>query len=103
VLETATVETFEPLVGKTFHLESGDGAEFDLVLVSCTVTPYGDPRESEGRLARVPFSLVFHAPADRSIGQQICRVSEPSLGEFDLFLVPLGPAEGAMQYEAVIA
>jgi uncharacterized protein DUF6916 len=103
VLDTATVATFEPLVGRSFHLKAGDGAEFDLVLVRCAVTPYGDPRQWQDELARVPFSLLFQAPEDRSIEQQICRLSEPSLGEFDLFLVPLGPAGGGMQYEAVIS
>jgi len=103
VLETATVATFEPLVGRSFHARAGDGAELDLVLVDCAVTPYGDPRQWEDELARVPFSLLFETPENRSLGQQIFRVSEPSLGEFDLFLVPLGPAGGGMRYEAVIS
>lgn len=102
MLETATVATFEPLVGRTFHARAGDGAEFDLVLVRCTVTPYGDPRQWQDQVARVPFSLLFQAPEDGSTEQQIFRVSEATLGEFDLFLVPLGRAGSGMQYEAVI-
>jgi hypothetical protein len=35
------------------------------------------------------------------IRQQACRVSHAERGEFDLFIVPLGPDERGMRYEAV--
>jgi hypothetical protein len=37
------------------------------------------------------------------VGQQTFRLSHPELGEFDLFLVPLGPGPEGMRYEAVIS
>ncbi len=35
--------------------------------------------------------------------QQTCAFSHPQLGAFDLFIVPLGPDDEGMRYEAVIS
>ena len=48
-----------------------------------------------------PFSLVFVGPARFVLPQQTYRVEHDSLGELDLFLVPIGPNGGGMRYEAV--
>lgn len=49
------------------------------------------------------FSLVFLGDDALRLGQGIHRFSHPELGDFDLFIVPLGPlrTNGRMQYEAV--
>jgi len=49
------------------------------------------------------FSLVFFGDDVLRLGQGIHLFSHPELGDFDLFIVPLGPlrANGRMQYEAV--
>ncbi len=54
------------------------------------------------RAARA-FSLVFVGPAERAVMQQTCAFSHPQLGAFDLFIVPLGPDDEGMRYEAVIS
>lgn len=49
------------------------------------------------------FSLVFLGDDVLRLGQGIHLFSHPELGDFDLFIVPLGPlrTNGRMQYEAV--
>ena len=107
LVDRFTSETFRDLVGETFTLTPTvtDDAPFTAELIRCVETPYGDPDQWRADIARVPFSLTF---ASRDVGvvpQQICRVEHPELGEFDLFLVPIGPdrEHGGMRYEAVFS
>lgn len=90
-------ETFYPRVDERFHATpTFAGEPFDLVLKSCDIagpeTPHG----------RVPFSLMFHAETAEHVPQQTVNFTNDALGEFELFIVPLGPVEGRMRYEAVI-
>ena len=51
---------------------------------------------------RQPFSLLFVAGPDApTLSQRLYRLDHASLGALDLFLVPIGPKNGVMQYEAV--
>ncbi len=104
MLESFTSATFAGFVGRRFHARASvDDTEFDLVLARCDETRYGDPDAWKADVQRVPFSLLFHQPESRLAPQQIFRLSQPDLGELDLFLVPLGPAQEGMRYEAVIS
>lgn len=103
MLERATSETFTPLIGDRFRVTPGSGDPVDLVLDECTDTRYGSPDERGGAGGRTPFSLLFHAPDGRLFEQQTCTVEHATLGEFPLFLVPIGPGGGGMRYEAVFA
>jgi hypothetical protein len=86
--------TFEPHVGETFAatptLEGGSPVE--LTLASCDESRHARPDQPA-------FSLSFRAPeAEPPQPQQIFTLRHQELGEFDLFLVPVGPHE----YQAVI-
>lgn len=94
-----TSGTFAPHVGEAFEVAPAGGAEsFQAVLSSC------EEHGGAGRVAgRVPFSLVFHsADRERYWPQQIFTLRHPDLGELALFMVPLGPDDRGMQYEAVV-
>ena len=96
-------ETFAPHVGEAFTARLQSGETFELVLTDCNETQQGDPDELRERIGRVPFSLLFHsADRDRFAPQQIVSLTHPELGELELFLVPLGPDERGMRYEAVV-
>src|SRR5688500_6381905 len=84
-------EAFEvPDVGLVLHLtETPESAE-----------PGGPGPEG---LTRNQFSLVFTGPLDRAMAQGTVRVLHPDLGEQHLFLVPLGPQDDTMRYEAAFA
>ena len=102
MIETATSETFRPHVGDTFRIAPPSDPPFEARLTSCTETPFGDRKAWLSQHQRVPFSLIFHAPDDRHVDQQIGAFSHAQLGEFELFIVPLGPDEDGMRYEDVI-
>lgn len=93
-LETGT---FEPRVGETFtatpSLEGGQPLELELV--ACEESRHARPDHAA-------FSLIFLAPGDEHLPQQIFTLENAELGEVELFLVPLGPKEGRMRYEAVV-
>jgi hypothetical protein len=83
-------ETYEQRVGERFRLAPAGGPPFDAVLSACGDTPPG-------------FSLLFHGPAEPWWPQGIFRVEHADLGTEDVFLVPLGPDDRGMRYEAVVA
>lgn len=96
MLETFTIDTFSGRVGETFVVHPDGAAAFEVRLVE--VVSLGSPVLPGGR---APFSLVFAGAV--LVPQAIHRVTHGEIGEFGLFLVPLGPAAGAMRYEAVFA
>lgn len=96
-------ETFASRIGESFELILGSGEHLETVLIACEVTKYGDPDELRERLGRVPFALQFASPdRERYAPQQTFTVRHGELGEFELFVVPLGPGDEGMLYEAVI-
>jgi hypothetical protein len=95
MLKSVTIETFAPRIGERFRLSAGDGQAMDAKLIE--VTPLG----ASARGGRQPFSLVFLGPAAPVWPQRIYRVEHEALDPLDLFLVPLGPRDGAMQYQAI--
>jgi hypothetical protein len=84
--------TFEPHIGDRFDATpTYSGEPLELVLASCDESPHTQPDHPA-------FSLFFDASEPDRREQQIFRLEHPELGEFDLFLVPVGP----QQYEAVV-
>ena len=89
--------TFEPHVGKQFGATpSYSGEPLELVLASCTESPHARPDHPA-------FSLFFDATDPDVREQQIFALEHADLGQFDLFLVPVGRNEGGgITYEAVV-
>jgi hypothetical protein len=92
-LDSLTTEDFRPYQGTCFVLASGS-VGFELI----EVTPLG-AAASGGY--RAPFSLVFRAPPDPLLQQGIHRLEHDNFGVIDLFLVPIGPDEAGIRYQAV--
>lgn len=96
MLDTVTIDTFKPHLGEIFRVIVGD----EQMRVKLTeVSPWG-PLASKGR-PRVPFSLLFHTVPEAVVPQAIYRVESDTMEPMELFLVPLGPDERGMRYEAV--
>jgi hypothetical protein len=91
-----TLHTFRPHQGTTFLLQAPGGA-VPLELVRVQPLGHGMP----GR--REPFSLLFLGPDARHVEQRTWPLEHAVLGRLDVFLVPLGPSEGRMRYEAVFS
>lgn len=47
------------------------------------------------------FVLLFHGPLAHFLPQATYRVGHDQLGEFDIFLVPVGKGKNEFHYEAV--
>lgn len=93
MLELFTVETFSGHVGEAFRIRSDASISLDVELISAV-------RLGEGSGGR-PFSIVFRGPGENLLPQRIYAMEHPEIGAFDLFLVPIGPDEKGLRYEAV--
>jgi hypothetical protein len=92
VLENFRVETFSGHLGDSFRVYLDDASPLDIELISAT-----ELGESSGR----PFSIVFRGPKDSPLPQRIYRMEHEEIGAFDLFVVPIGPDEEGLRYEAI--
>jgi hypothetical protein len=91
---TFVPETFEPHVGSKFSAEAGP-ARLEMML-----TRVERGRSSPGLLQ---FSLFFSGALEQKIEQQIVRLGHSSIGEFDLFLVPIAREGNCIVYQAVFS
>ena len=97
MLEEFEIGTFAPRLGETFRIQAADAPAAEMTLIEATALGEGTASETQ----RAPFSLVFRGSRDRVFPQQICRVQHDAIGEFELFLVPIGPDQEGMRFEAV--
>lgn len=101
MLETFTYETFAQHIGTTFRCYADAEQSLDIVLAEATVQR--ETNAPPGTTLRMPFSLIFRGPRTIILPQSMYRVVHEHLGSFDLFLVPLGPDQTGMRYEAIFA
>jgi hypothetical protein len=101
MLEKFTIATFAGREGETFRISPEELPPISTVLVTVTdLSPrLGRPLDS-GDL-RAPFSVVFRGPMTPVLPQRIYRLVHDELGEFAMFLVPIGPDREGLRYEAV--
>ena len=95
MLDTLTIESFEPHVGTPFWLHI-ENRKIELRLIRAAKV-----MESEAaRLNRTAFSLFFRAPV--LLPQQIYRLTHEGFAEpLDIFLVPIARDADAFTHEAV--
>jgi hypothetical protein len=88
---------FDARLGEPFRLTVQGGGVVVLELIEVTAHPYlpPDPNRRRG------FSLLFRGGGPGHVPQGTYRLQNHAMGTLDLFLVPLGPRDGAMAYEAV--
>jgi hypothetical protein len=92
-LHSLTAEDFRPHLGTGFRI-THESVECELIEVK--------PQEGSARTgSRVAFSVVFRGPPQPVLEQRIRRLEHDRLGVLELFLVPIGPDDTGMLYEAV--
>lgn len=96
-LRSVTYETFEPCLNQPFRIRLGETALLTLTLAEVTRLGGSDP----ARTLRQSFALLFLGPAQPTFPQMIHALEHDGLGVVELFLVPLGPDERGMRYEAI--
>lgn len=98
MLERLTSETFAPHLGDSFELAPPHGDPITVELTSCEADQsWSDPD------TRAPFSLIFHSSADVIVPQQICTLRHPTVGDLELFVVPIGPDTRGFRYQVVFS
>ena len=98
MLDTFTIETFQPRLGELFYVLVGDRR---LPIKLTEVFAWGGTQAADR--PRVPFTLIFHTVPQVTLPQGTYPVENDNLPGFELFLVPLDPDERGMRYQAVFA
>ena len=92
-----TAERFLPHVGEVFHVVGEEGEETAILLTEVARLASDGSR----RRTREPFSLVFHAPRDTRLEQQVYLVRTAGMEPFECFLVPIQPDQHGARFEAI--
>ncbi len=91
------LEDFADKVGQIFTIADERVPPLALTLTEATLS-----RLRGGPVTRPPFVLVFSAEDPRVFPQTTYRMEHETLGELNLFIVPIGKtASGGIRYEAV--
>ncbi len=97
MLDKLTSADFLPQLHQPFVIRLDGIALIELELAS--VTDLGAAPLPE---MRRPFSLLYLGPASNQYLQQgTYRLENEQLGALELFIAPLGPRQGRMEYEAI--
>ena len=88
---------FEKCLNTNFRVELTSPRPIDVKLIAVTQRD-SEPNEQAG-MER--FSVIFAGPLDIFLPQNTFRLTHPEMGEFDVFLVPIGREADGFRYEAV--
>jgi hypothetical protein len=99
MLDQLTSTDFAAHVHEMFRIQLEGVSPIDLELNAVTDLNPATAVRPEGRR---PFSLEFLGPiSSQYLLQHIYRLEHAQLGVLEIFLVPLGPQQGRMRYEAI--
>ncbi len=98
MLESLSLESFEPHVGSPFILDP-EGDKTTLTLVEAAPIDRQEPSPEGSR--RRAFSLLFRGPSGLVAEQRIWVLDHSELGRLTLFLVPMQPDAEGSYLEAV--
>jgi hypothetical protein len=100
MLDKLTQADFAPHVNSTFRVRLESAPPLEVELIQATlVGRQVNAGDRQGR--RAPFALLFRGPLKPWLLQGTHALEHEQLGGLDLFLVPVGPDEHGMQYEAI--
>ena len=94
-----SLDHFRPLVGRVFRLPEVEGVELRLSIAA--PLPIRKPTSPTAGLSRAPFELIFLGPKAPILRQQIHRLDAEGLEPLEIFIVPIGPIEDTMGYQAI--
>lgn len=88
-----TREQFAEQTGSTFNVTFGPKSTVGMKLIEVNQRKRDDRHNI--------FSLLFLAPPETPVWQNLFTVEHPVLGTMELFLVPVGGDDQGIKYEAV--
>jgi hypothetical protein len=92
-----TEKEFSQHVNTKFRANLEDGGAVDLELVE--VKGYLSKPEEQSGMER--FSAFFQGPPETRLTQKVYTLNHDRMGEFEIFLVPVGGQGQDSRYEAV--
>lgn len=95
MLQDLTPASFEAHLGTPFRIHYGGEAPLEVVLYEVV------PHERHAGPREQPFTVRFRGPRQWLLPQRIYKLEHDRMGTMDIFLVPIGPDETGMRYEAV--
>ena len=90
-------DSFAGCLQQTFQLSNGDDSHPLLLISADRHAKQPDNHHPPG------FSLLFQGPREPVLPQRMYRLNHDRLGEFDLFIVPIGADDEGVHYEAVFS
>ena len=94
MLDRLSLDDFLPHVGTEVDVSAyGQSARLKIKEAAPIKSP--SPRSAQ------PFHLVLSAPMTWRLPQGLYRLAHPSLGELELFTVPIGPDASGFCYEVI--
>ena len=96
MLEKLRAADFSPLLNNKFKIYFDPSSPSVVELIEVT-----ERKSNSDEVLRHPFSIVFRGLKDKEWSQGMYTIDHKSLGKMDLFLVPIGPDDQGMCYEAV--
>jgi len=92
MLDRLCKEDFEPLIGRKIKVAVGSSStELEVAEASALKSP--SPRETQ------PFRLILRSREGWRAPQGMFRVAHPTLGDLEMFAVPVGPDAEGLCYE----
>lgn len=92
-----TQEDFAKRVNRACQVRHSSGS-VEMHLLECRKL------NSPGRSGhREPFALLFRGPKAPVLPQRIYQFDFEDLGSVEIFIVPIGPDDSGMRYEAIFA
>jgi hypothetical protein len=91
-----THEAFAKCLNQKCQLHHGL-VKLEMELIECR--KLGAPGPNQGQ--REPFALLFRGPRGPILPQRTYQFDFGQLGTLEIFIVPIGPDESGMQYEAI--
>jgi hypothetical protein len=103
-LDRTQAALFEQQIGSRFRVIPSSGSSPQFVSLAKVTRSQTIAAPGRGAAVATPaFSLIFRGHAGLALDQDTYRVEHPQLGVFPLFLVPIGPEQADMRYQAVFA
>lgn len=91
--EDLTREALSELVNSKFLMHLKEGEPLELELMAVTPLPSAPGQDQ--------FSVIFRAPSNAPLVQNIYQLEHPQFGVFGIFLVPIASNQAGIQYEAL--
>ncbi len=98
MLEKLTLADFARCLNQVFTLRL-ESSTLELELITADELGTGAPDAER----RQPFSLIFRGPKEPILAQRIYALEHGTMGRLEIFLVPIGPDDAGMCYQAVFS